>query len=55
MQNITEMGVLAEKTTILVHKTTRDKLVKLGLKHETYDDVILKLITFYEGKGGAKK
>ena len=50
MQTIGEMV----KTTILVEKTTRDKLGTLGHKHETYDDIINMLITFYE-KGGAKK
>ncbi len=34
-------------TTIQLTKETRDKLLELGKKRETYDDLINRLIEFY--------
>ena len=34
-------------TTIKVSKGTRDKLMDLGKKGETYDELILKLVSFW--------
>jgi len=39
---------LGEITTVKVTKRTRDRLAELGNKKETYEDVISKLIDFYE-------
>jgi hypothetical protein len=39
---------LGEVTTVKVTKRTRDRLAELGNKKETYDDIISKLIKFYE-------
>jgi len=39
---------LEEVTTVKVTKRTRDRLAELGNKKETYDDVINRLIEFYE-------
>jgi len=39
---------LGEITTVKVTKRTRDRLAELGNKKETYEDVISKLIEFYE-------
>jgi hypothetical protein len=36
------------RTTIVVESSTRDKLKQFGLKGETYEDIILKLIKYYE-------
>ena len=38
-----------EFTTIGIRKTTRDRLKKLGTKGEFYDDIIVRLLSFYEG------
>lgn len=39
------------RTTIVVDTSTRDKLRQFGFKGETYEDIILKLMKFYqEGK-----
>jgi len=38
-------------TTIQLTKETRDKLLELGKKRETYDDLINRLIGFYIKKG----
>ncbi len=35
-------------TTIQVMKNTRDRLLEIGMKKETYDDLINRLIDFYE-------
>jgi predicted CopG family antitoxin len=45
---------LSETTTIRIRKETRERLVKLGSKSETYDDIIQRLIGFYprKNKGG---
>ncbi len=36
------------KTTIVVDTATRDKLKKFGIKGETYEEIILKLMKHYE-------
>ena len=36
------------KTNIQVSRETRDKLAELGSKADTYDDIIVRLLTFYE-------
>lgn len=36
------------KTNIQVSRETRDYLVKLGKKDDTYDDIIRRLLAFYE-------
>ena len=35
-------------TTVKIMKRTRDRLAKIGSKSETYDDVINRLIEFFE-------
>jgi hypothetical protein len=35
-------------TTVKVQKKTRDRLTRLGNKSETYDDIINRLMNFYE-------
>ena len=44
------------RTTIVVDSSTRDKLKQFGTKGETYEDVILKLMKFFESnsKGRSK-
>jgi hypothetical protein len=44
---------LGDLTSLKVQKTTRDRLAKVGNKAETFDDVINRLLDFYEkhGKG----
>jgi hypothetical protein len=39
-----------EGTTIQIQKKTRDKLVEIGKKNETYDDIIINLINLYEDR-----
>ena len=39
-------------TTIQVKKSTRDRLVEIGKKKETYDDIINRLIDFYLANRG---
>jgi hypothetical protein len=39
-----------ELTTIQIKKETREKLKKLGVKGETYDAVIARLVDFYDTK-----
>lgn len=36
------------KTNIQVSRETRDYLTKLGRKGDTYDDIIRRLLAFYE-------
>ena len=38
---------MAEITTVKVTKKTRQKLAELGRKSETYEDIIERLIEFY--------
>jgi hypothetical protein len=46
------MGILEESltniTSLKVRKPTRDHLARLGNKTETFDDIINRLIDFYE-------
>jgi hypothetical protein len=39
---------LKEKSSVAVEKRTRLRLDKLGTRHETYDQIINRLIDFYE-------
>tara|TARA_Y100000031_G_C8070399_1_gene314858 strand:- start:84 stop:224 length:141 start_codon:yes stop_codon:yes gene_type:complete len=34
-------------TTIQLNKSTRERLLEIGMKKETYDDLINRLIDFY--------
>ena len=36
------------QTTIRINNSTRDRLVELGKKNESYDTIINKLIDFFE-------
>ncbi len=38
---------MVDITTIQVMKNTRDRLLEIGMKKETYDDLINRLIDFY--------
>jgi len=40
--------VLEEVTSIQLKKKTRDKLDKLGSRHESYDSIVARLIRFHE-------
>ncbi len=42
-------------TTIQVKKSTRDRLVEIGKKKETYDDIINRLIDFYLANQGDRR
>jgi hypothetical protein len=45
------------RTTIVVDTSIRDKLKQYGVKGETYEDIIVKLMKFYDsgaGKGRSK-
>jgi predicted CopG family antitoxin len=42
------VDTLGELTTVKIKKDTREKLAELGSKKETYDDIIRRLIEFYE-------
>jgi len=44
-------GYLGDITSLKVRKATRDRLGKLGNKTETYDDVLNRLMDFYEKNG----
>lgn len=39
---------MGDLTTIPIKKTTRDRLKRVGRKHETYDDLLLRLIELQE-------
>ena len=39
------------KTNIQVSRTTRNRLAELGKKDDSYDDIIIRLLNFYESKG----
>jgi predicted CopG family antitoxin len=43
---------MSAETTIRVTFKTRDQLVALGHKNESYNEVILRLIEFYRAKAG---
>ena len=44
------------RTTIVVDTSIRDKLKQYGVKGETYEDIIVKLMKFYDAAGkGPKK
>jgi len=39
------------RTTIVVDTSIRDKLKQYGVKGETYEDIIVKLMKFYDASG----
>jgi len=39
---------MGQLTTILIKKETRERLKKLGRKDESYDQIVNRLISFYE-------
>lgn len=39
---------MPDLTTIPIRKATRDRLKRVGRKHETYDDLILRLVDLQE-------
>jgi hypothetical protein len=41
---------MREITTVKVTRKTRDRLAELGKKSETYEEIIERLIEFYEKK-----
>ena len=43
---------MGDITTLKVLKKTRDRLVNFGKKAETYDDILTKLMDFWERKHG---
>jgi hypothetical protein len=40
------------RTTIVVDTSIRDKLKQYGVKGETYEDIIVKLMKFYDAGAG---
>jgi len=48
-------GYLGNITSLKVKKTTRDRLGKLGNKTETYDDLLNRIMDFYEKNGKRRK
>jgi len=40
--------LLGEVTTVKITKKTRERLAAIGSKNETYDDIINRLIQFFE-------
>ncbi len=38
---------MVDITTIQLDKSTRERLLEIGMKKETYDDLINRLIDFY--------
>lgn len=51
--HITDGGnnMIGKKTTVLIRSETRNRMRKHGLKGETYDDIIVRLLDAYEHKG----
>ena len=45
---------MAEITTVKVTKKTRERLAELGKKNETYEEIIQKLIQFYNDSRNRK-
>ena len=43
-----DTGIEMPQTTIRINNTTRDRLVELGKKNESYDTIINRLIDSYE-------
>jgi len=52
--SITVIGVTMARsaTTVRISMELRDKLKKLGIKGETYDDIIERLVKLAENSGG---
>ena len=44
------VSVALGKTSIQLEDETRDRLRGLGKKGESYDDIVLRLMNFYEDK-----
>jgi hypothetical protein len=44
---------LGDITSLKVKKATRDRLAKVGNKTETFDDIITRLVDFYEANNGS--
>ncbi len=42
-------------TTIQLRKETRNRLLEIGMKKETYDDLVNRLIDFYLSYKGKEK
>lgn len=42
------------RTTIVVDTSIRDKLKQYGVKGETYEDIIVKLMKFYDAAAAGK-
>jgi len=47
--------LMSEVTTVKVTRKTRDMLAELGKKTETYEDIIQRLIEFYNDSRGHRK
>jgi hypothetical protein len=43
------------KTTIQLEEETRDRLRGFGKKGESYDDIVLRLMDFFESKSKTEK
>ena len=43
---------MGDITTLKVMKKTRDRLAKFGRKSETYDEILTKLMNFWERNHG---
>jgi hypothetical protein len=43
------------RTSLNVQMSTRDRLMEIGKKSESYDDIILRLLDFYEKRNNLKK
>ena len=48
IMNTETTGIEMSQTTIKIQMSTRDRLVDLGKKNESYDTIINKLIDFFE-------
>ena len=54
IMSITVIGVMMVRsaTTVRISMELRDKLKKLGIKGETYEDIIERLVKLAENSGG---
>ncbi len=46
---------MGEVTTVKVTKRTKGRLAQLGKKDETYDDIIARLLEFYDNNSNAPR
>ena len=53
MMTLNKIGdeIMSGKTNIQVSRSTRNRLAELGKKDDSYDDIIIRLLNFYESKG----